>query len=68
MTVLRQLEAPTGLRPGDHVCWTFTDDADFSAVVLPYLDEGRRLAEQLLLTGASRPALLHALAPLPERD
>ena len=68
VTALRQLEAPTGLRPGDHVCWTFADATDFSSAVLPYLDEGRRRGEQLLLIGASRPALLHAAASLPERD
>ncbi len=68
MTAPRKLDAPTGLRPGDHVCWTFADTADFSAAVLPFLDEGRRLGEQLLLVGASRPELLQALAPLPGRD
>jgi anti-anti-sigma factor len=56
------------LRAGDHVFWTFDDPSDFSAAVLPYLDEGRRLGEQLLLIGTSRAALLDALAPLPERD
>jgi anti-anti-sigma factor len=68
VTAPRRLEAPTGLRPGDHICWTFADATDFSAAVLPYFDEGRRLGEQLLLVGASRPPLLHALASLPERD
>jgi len=68
VTALRQLEAPTGLRCGDHVCWTFDDASDFSAAILPYLDEGRRRGEQLLLTGPTRPALLDALAALPERD
>ncbi|MGR6964495.1 MEDS domain-containing protein [Geodermatophilus sp. URMC 61] len=68
MTVLRKLDAPTGLRPGDHVCWTFADAADFSAAVLPFLDEGRRLGEQLLVIGASRPEVLRTLAPLPGRD
>jgi anti-anti-sigma factor len=68
VTALRQLASPTGLRPGDHVFWTFDDASDFSAVVLPYLDEGRRLGEQLLLIGASRSALLDALASLPQRD
>jgi anti-anti-sigma factor len=68
VTAPRRLDAPTGLRPGDHVCWTFADATDFSAAVLPYLDEGRRLGEHLLLMGSSRPALLHALASLPERD
>jgi anti-anti-sigma factor len=68
VTALRQLASPTGLRSGDHVFWTFDDASDFSAVVLPYLDEGRRLGEQLLLIGASRVALLDALASLPERD
>lgn len=68
MTVPRRLDAPTGLRPGDHVCWTFADAAGFSAAVLPYLDEGRRLGEQLLLVGASRPELLQAVAALPDRD
>src|SRR5918995_845438 len=68
VTALRQLEAPTGLRSGDHVFRTFVDASDFSAAVLPYFDEGRRLGEQLLLTGSSRPALIDALAPLPQRD
>jgi anti-anti-sigma factor len=68
VTALRQLASPTGLRAGDHVFWTFDDPSDFSAAVLPYLDEGRRLGEQLLLIGTSRAALLDALAPLPERD
>jgi anti-anti-sigma factor len=68
VTALRQLASPTGLRPGDHVFWTFDDPSDFSAAVLPYFDEGRRLSEQLLLIGVSRVALLEALASLPERD
>ena len=68
MTVPRRLDAPTGLRPGDHVCWTFADPADLSAAVLPFLDEGRRLGEQLLFVGASRAELLRILAPLPGRD
>jgi anti-anti-sigma factor len=68
VTAPRKLEAPTGLRPGDHVCWTFADAADFSAAVLPFLDEGRRRGEQLLLIGSSQPELLRILAPLPGRD
>ena len=64
----RRLEAPTGLRAGDHVCWAFADATDFSATVLPYFDEGRRLDEQLLLIGASQRALLDALVALPGRD
>ena len=68
MTALRRLDAPTGLRAGDHVCWTYADAADFSAAVLPFLEEGRRLGEHLLLIGSSRPELLRALAPLPGRD
>ena len=68
VTALRRLDAPTGLRAGDHVCWTYADAADLSAAVLPFLDEGRRLGEQLLLIGASRPELLRVLAPLPGRD
>jgi anti-anti-sigma factor len=68
VTALRQLAAPTGLRSGDHVFWTFAGASDFRAAVLPYLDEGRRLGEQLLLVGASRTALLHALDALPQRD
>ncbi len=68
VTALRQLAAPTGLRSGDHVFWTFADASEFSAAVLPYLDEGRRLGEQLLLIGASRAALLDAVASLPQRD
>ncbi len=68
MSAPQKLDAPTGLRPGDHVCWTFADAADFTAAVLPFLDEGRRLGEQLLLVGASRPELVRALAPLPGRD
>ncbi|SDX31972.1 anti-anti-sigma factor [Geodermatophilus africanus] len=68
MTAPRRLDAPTGLQSGDHACWTFADAADLSAAVLPFLDEGRRLGEQLLLIGASRPELLRVLAPLPGRD
>ncbi len=68
MTVLRELDSPTGLRPGDHVCWTFADGAGLGAAAVPYLDEGRRLGEQLLLVGTSRPALLAALEDLPDRD
>jgi anti-anti-sigma factor len=68
VAALRQLASPTGLRHGDHVFWTFDDPSDFSAAVLPYLDEGRRLGEQLLLTGTSRAALLDGLGGLPERD
>jgi anti-anti-sigma factor len=68
VTALRQLASPTGLRPGDHVFWTFDDPSDFSAAVLPYLDEGRWRGEQLLLTGTSRAAMLDGLAGLPERD
>ena len=68
MTSLRRLDAPTGLRPGDHVCWTYADAADFSAAVLPFLDEGRRLGEHLLLIGSSRPEPLRMLASLPGRD
>jgi anti-anti-sigma factor len=64
----RRVEVPTGLRAGDHVCWAFADATDFSATVLPYFDEGRRRGEQLLLIGASRPALLDALVSLPGRD
>jgi anti-anti-sigma factor len=62
------VEVPTGLRAGDHVCWAFADAADFSSTVLLFLDEGRRLGEQLLLVGASQPALLDALGGLPQRD
>jgi anti-anti-sigma factor len=68
VTALRRLDSPTGLGPGDHVCWTFADVAEFSAAVLPFLDEGRRLGEQLLLIGSSRPELLRMLAALPGRD
>ncbi len=64
----RRVEVPTGLRAGDHVCWAFADAGDFSATVLPFFDEGRRLGEQLLLVGASQPALLDALRAFPERD
>ncbi|RFU21647.1 MEDS domain-containing protein [Geodermatophilus marinus] len=63
----RRLDAPTDLRPGDHVCWTFSGAAGLAAAVLPYLDEGRRLGEQLLLVGRSRPALEEAVSALPGR-
>ncbi|WP_448639558.1 MEDS domain-containing protein [Geodermatophilus sp. URMC 63] len=68
MTVPRELDSPTGLLPGDHVCWTFPDAAGLAAAVVPFLDEGRRLGEQLLLVGASRPVLLTATDGLPGRD
>jgi anti-anti-sigma factor len=62
------VDSPTGLRPGDHVSWTYRDADGFTAAVLPFLDEGRLLDEQLLLIGTSRPALLDALTDLPRRD
>ena len=62
------MDVSTGLRSGDHVCWAFADAAELSATVLPYFDEGRLLGEQLLLVGASQPALLGALDALPQRD
>ncbi|MGY1711867.1 MEDS domain-containing protein [Geodermatophilus sp. SYSU D00758] len=64
----RRLDAPTDLRPGDHVCWTFSGAAGLAAAVLPYLDEGRRLGEQLLLVGSSRPVLDDVVSTLPERE
>ncbi|MGY1744258.1 MEDS domain-containing protein [Blastococcus sp. SYSU D00695] len=68
MTAPRQLGSPTGLAPGDHVCWSFADEAELGAAVLPFLGEGRLRGEKLLLVGPSRPALLDALAGLPDRD
>jgi anti-anti-sigma factor len=68
MTALRALAAPTGLRHGDHACWTFSGEAGFCAAVLPFLDEGRRRGEQLLLVGGTGPGLRESLAGLPERD
>ncbi|MGY1773792.1 MEDS domain-containing protein [Blastococcus sp. SYSU D00813] len=68
MTAPRRIGSPTGLRPGDHLCWSYGDDAELAAAVLPYLDEGRRRGEHLLLVGRSRPALLDLLAGLPDRD
>ncbi|MGY1701443.1 MEDS domain-containing protein [Geodermatophilus sp. SYSU D00766] len=68
MTVPRGLPSLTGLRPGDHVCRSFADDADLARAVVPYLDEGRRRDEQLLVVGSSRSAALAAVAGLPHRD
>jgi anti-anti-sigma factor len=68
VTALRRLDAPTDLRPGDHVCWTFADAADLTAAVLPYLDEGRRRDEHLLVLGPSRPLMLSAVAALPHGE
>ncbi len=69
VAALRRLDGPTDGVLGDHVCWTFADARDFSAVVLPYLDEGRLHGEQLLLIGSSpRPALLDAVASLPKQE
>ena len=67
MTALGRWYSPTGLHPGDHVCWTFTDTADFSSAVLPFLDEGRRRGERLLLAGESQAALSAVMSALPER-
>jgi anti-anti-sigma factor len=50
------------------VSWTYRDADGFAAAVLPYLDEGRRQDEQLLLIGPSHAALLDAVADLPQRD
>jgi anti-anti-sigma factor len=68
VTAPRGLDSLTGLRPGDHVCWSVTGDAELAEVVVACLDEGRRRGEQLLLVGGSRPALLALLEDLPERD
>ncbi|WP_409330909.1 MEDS domain-containing protein [Trujillonella humicola] len=68
MTAPRRFGSPTGLRPGDHLCWAYDGDAELAAAVLPYLDEGRRRGEHLLLVGQSRPALLDLLEDLPDRD
>lgn len=68
MTAPRRIASPTGLQPGDHLCWSYEDDAELAAAVLPYLDEGRRRGEHLLLVGRSRPALLDLLGQLPDRD
>lgn len=67
MTALRRWYSPTGLHPGDHVCWTFADAAEFSSAVLPFLDEGRQRGEQLLVIGDSRAGLLETLGSLPQR-
>jgi anti-anti-sigma factor len=68
VTVPQGLDAVAGLRPGDHVCWSFAGDADLAAAVVPFLDEGRRRGEQLLVVGPSRPALFAAVSGLPHRD
>ncbi|WP_089403863.1 MEDS domain-containing protein [Geodermatophilus saharensis] len=68
MTVPRGLPSLTGLGPGDHVCWSFSDDADLARAVVAHLEEGRRRDEQLLVVGASRQAALAAVAGLPDRD
>nr|WP_239523611.1 MEDS domain-containing protein [Geodermatophilus normandii] len=62
------MDAVAGLRPGDHVWRSFAGDTDLAAAVVPFLDEGRRRDEQLLLVGRSRPALLAAVSGLPHRD
>ncbi|MGC1213449.1 MAG: MEDS domain-containing protein [Micromonospora sp.] len=67
MPALRRWYSPTGLHPGDHVCWTFADPAQFTSAVLPFLDEGRRRGERLLLAGESQAELLDAVSSLPGR-
>ena len=68
VTAPRELDPSTGLRPGDHVCWSFDGAADLAGAVVAHLDEGRRRGEQLLLVGGPRAALLDLLADLPHRD
>ncbi|SFT57044.1 anti-anti-sigma factor [Geodermatophilus amargosae] len=68
VTVPQDLDAVTGLRPGDHLWRSFAGDTDLAAAIVPFLDEGRRRDEQLLLVGCSRPALLAAVSGLPHRD
>ncbi len=68
MTAPRGLDSLTGLRPGDHVCWSFEGDADLAEAVVTYLDEGRRRGEQLLLVGGTCAQLPALLADLPQRD
>lgn len=61
-------DSPSGFGPGAHVCWTYADAAGLAGALVPYLDEGRRRGEQLLLVGSSRDELLAATDALPERD
>lgn len=68
MTAPQRLGSPTGLAPGDHLCWSYDGVADLAAVVLPYLDEGRRRGEHLLLVGESREVLDAVVEDLPDRD
>ncbi|MGY1784403.1 MEDS domain-containing protein [Geodermatophilus sp. SYSU D00698] len=68
MTTPQGLGTPTGLRPGDHACWSVGDGADLAAAVVPFLEEGRRRDEQLVVVGPSRSALLAAVSGLPHRD
>ncbi|MGY1743319.1 MULTISPECIES: MEDS domain-containing protein [unclassified Blastococcus] len=68
MTAPRRLGTPTGLRPGDHLCWSYAGADELAAAVLPYLEEGRRLGEHLLVVGESRDDVDRAVAGLPDRD
>lgn len=61
-------EVPTGLRHGDHVCWTFSGPDQFAGAVVPFLAEGRERGEQLLVTGSSRDVLREAVRGLPDVD
>ena len=67
MTGSERWATPTGLRPGDHACWTFADDAGFGSAARAFLDEGRQRGEQLLLVGGAA-GVQAALDGLPERD
>ncbi|MFI6327026.1 MEDS domain-containing protein [Micromonospora chersina] len=67
MTALRRWYSPTGLRPGDHACWTYADAAAFCTTVVPFLDEGRRRGERLLLVGGSPATVSETVSSLPGR-
>jgi anti-anti-sigma regulatory factor len=47
VAVFRTLERPTGLGPGDHVCWAFDEEHPFAPVAARFLAEGGRRGERL---------------------
>lgn len=66
MAGLRALERPTGLHPGDHLCWAYGERQPFGEVAAEFLREGAARHERLVYTASGTTAELTAqLAALP---
>jgi anti-anti-sigma factor len=56
---------PYALRPGDHLCWSFADDAAFTAAAVACVAEGLEAGERVVFSASGRSEeLLGRLGPL----